>query len=196
MLIRELMSLNPVAEADVDNLFGEVERIRDMYSKAGTTIDELSERWIKAVMLQNLPDSILRLVQWNLKRQNQLRKMHGIINIYKFDRKTGFLRGQHGPGFYVTESSTEKEDDSNTSGAENEGGGGQIVNHSNINDGGKGRQQRRRRIVHISMGPSMTRPTSNATHALLWLALKMLSPWVVAVHPSGCHRPTILPLFW
>ena len=35
ILIRELMSLKPVGEADVDKLFQEVERIRELYTWAG-----------------------------------------------------------------------------------------------------------------------------------------------------------------
>ena len=53
ILIRELYELKPVNESEIDSLFDEVARIKDLYIKAGPS-DDLSERWIKSVVLRNL----------------------------------------------------------------------------------------------------------------------------------------------
>lgn len=37
ILIRKFMAIKPVSEVDVDNLFDEVERMRELYLKAGST---------------------------------------------------------------------------------------------------------------------------------------------------------------
>ena len=54
IFIRELYDLTPVGESDVDSLFDEVARIRNLYIKAGPP-DDLSERWIKSAILRILP---------------------------------------------------------------------------------------------------------------------------------------------
>ena len=54
VLIREFYDPKPVSENDIDSLFDEVARIRDLYTKAGPA-DDLSERWIKSVVLRHLP---------------------------------------------------------------------------------------------------------------------------------------------
>ena len=55
ILIRELIALKQVTETEVDNLFSEVERILEFYTKAGES-DALQEKLVKAAILQNLPD--------------------------------------------------------------------------------------------------------------------------------------------
>ena len=110
LLIQELMSLKIVTEADVDQLFADIERIRDLYTKAGTDEDDLSDRWIRAAVLRNLPDSILKLHAVELKKADSIEEMQSIINTYQFDHKTGLPRGQQGPGLYAIETGTSGED--------------------------------------------------------------------------------------
>ena len=75
-------------------------------------------------MLQNLPDYILKAHAVEFKKFDTVDEMHSVINMFQFDNKTGFPRGQHGPGLYITENSTETEEVSNTNGAGNAGGWG------------------------------------------------------------------------
>lgn len=57
ILIQELFTLKPVSETEIDALFNEIERITDLYVKAGP-VDDLSEKWINAAALKNIPDKI------------------------------------------------------------------------------------------------------------------------------------------
>lgn len=61
LLIQELMNVQIVTEADVDQIFVDIERIRDLYTKAGTDEDDSSDRWIRAAVLRKLQDFILKL---------------------------------------------------------------------------------------------------------------------------------------
>ena len=54
-----MYDLKPVSESDIDSLFDEVARIKDLYIKAGPS-DDLSERWIKSAVLRNLPKDLVK----------------------------------------------------------------------------------------------------------------------------------------
>ena len=91
------MPLKPVNEQDVDNLFAEVERIIELYIKAGTDTDAIQEKWIKVAIMQNLPDRLITNLPLQLKNADSVEEMHSIITIYLHDHKTGFPRGHSGP---------------------------------------------------------------------------------------------------
>lgn len=111
--IQESMSLKTATEREIDKLFNDVECIRDSYIKAGTDTEDLSERWIRAAVLRNLPDPILKIHAVDLKKAESIEEMQSIINTYQFDHKTSLPRGQQGPGLYSTEADA-KEDDKET----------------------------------------------------------------------------------
>ena len=46
IFIRELMALKPVNDANVDDFFQEVERIRELYARAGSQDGGLLEKWV------------------------------------------------------------------------------------------------------------------------------------------------------
>lgn len=103
--IRELIVLKPVAETDVDNLFSEVERITELYIKVGES-DLLQEKWVKAAILQNLPDKLVITLSMQLRQAKTIEEMQSIVNIYVHDHKTGMIRGQTGPMICLAENET------------------------------------------------------------------------------------------
>ena len=111
ILIQELMGLKRIVENDIDQVFADIERIRDLYAKAGTDDNDISDKWIRAAVLRNLPDSIFKLHAMELKKADNIEEMHSIINAYQFDHSTGLPRGQYGPGLYSTETDTGKEEE-------------------------------------------------------------------------------------
>ena len=80
----------------MDSLFGEVERIIELYVKAGES-DQLQEKWVKAALLQNLPDKIVTNLSLQLKQAKTIEEMQSLVNVYLHDHKTGMPRGQTGP---------------------------------------------------------------------------------------------------
>ena len=107
ILIRQLMSLKRVQGSDKDNLFDEIERIRELYIKAGCESDPMSENLIKAAMMQHLPDKVVQVLVIELKRVESTEEMYITINTYAFDHRTGLLRGQTGPMLYLTGTQTD-----------------------------------------------------------------------------------------
>ena len=103
ILIRELMSLKPVSETEVDQLFHDVERICDLYIKAGAEDDPNLNKWVKASLLQNLPDKIVTHLALELKDAESVEEMQSLVNTMTHDHRTGLLRGQPGPTLYLTE---------------------------------------------------------------------------------------------
>ena len=67
ILIRELMSLKPVGAADIDQFFYDVERICDLYVKVGSKEDPNFNKWVKACVLQNLPDIVVTTLALQMK---------------------------------------------------------------------------------------------------------------------------------
>lgn len=67
ILIRQLMSIKPLGEGEMDNLFDEIERIREQYVKVGSKEGPMNVRWIKAIISQNLPDNVVQALAIDLK---------------------------------------------------------------------------------------------------------------------------------
>lgn len=91
--IQELMGPKRVAENDIDQLFAHIERIRDLYIKAGTDINDILDKLIRAAVLRNLFDSIFKLHAMELKKADNIEEMHSIFNTYQFDHSIGLPRG-------------------------------------------------------------------------------------------------------
>ena len=91
------MSPKPVAEQDVDNVLAEIERITELYTKAGTETDAIQDRWIKVAVMQNLPDRLITNLAIQLKNADFVEEMQSIISVYFHDHKIGLPRGQGGP---------------------------------------------------------------------------------------------------
>ena len=60
ILIRQFMSFKQVIEGDVDKLFDEVERIRALYIKVGSSEAPMCERWFKVAIIQYLQDMVIQ----------------------------------------------------------------------------------------------------------------------------------------
>ena len=73
ILIRELMGLKPVGEADVDQLLYDLEPICDMYIKAGCEEDPNLNKLFKACILQSLPDKVVTHLALELKNADSYR---------------------------------------------------------------------------------------------------------------------------
>merc|ERR1712151_292023 len=63
----------------------------------------MSERWLRAAILQNLPDIVAKSLAIELKRATSIEDMYNTINTYTFDHRTGLPRGQTSPMLYLTE---------------------------------------------------------------------------------------------
>ena len=103
ILIRQLMSIKPVAESEVDGLFDEVERIRELYIKAGSAEEPMCERWVKAAIMQNLPDGIIKNNATALKDAANTEEIQHIVNTYMYDYRTGLPRGQTNATLFLAE---------------------------------------------------------------------------------------------
>ena len=101
ILIRELYDLKPVSEAEVDSLFDEIARIRDLYLKAGPG-EDLSDKWIKSAILRNLPKDLVKNLAFELRKASTVEDIQSIITIYLHDPVTGLARGQTGPLICMT----------------------------------------------------------------------------------------------
>ena len=93
---QELLTLRPVSETEIETLFNEFERVTDVYVKV-RPVDDLSEQWINAAVLQNIPDKIATALALELRNAISLEEMRSIISIYMHDHRTGFPRGMPGP---------------------------------------------------------------------------------------------------
>ena len=107
ILIRQFTSLKLVKGNDMDNLFDEIERIRELYIKAGCENDPMSQKLIKAATMQHLPDKVVQVVAIELNRVESTEEMYSTINTHTFDHRTGLLRGQTGPMLHLTEQLTD-----------------------------------------------------------------------------------------
>ena len=96
ILIQELMSLKHVSETEIDTLFNEIERIIDLYSKTGPA-DDLSDKWIRAAIMRNIPEKRATTISMELKRATTTDEMQSVINVYMHDSRTGIPRGTPGP---------------------------------------------------------------------------------------------------
>ena len=67
IFICEFMFIKPVSENDIDSVFNAIEFIIDLHVKAGPSGD-LSEKWIRAVILKNLPEKISTALAIDLKK--------------------------------------------------------------------------------------------------------------------------------
>ena len=72
ILIRELMSVKQVSEIEVDQFVHDVERICDLYIKAGSEDDLNSNRWARACVMQNLPDKVVTNLALELKQADSV----------------------------------------------------------------------------------------------------------------------------
>ena len=106
VLIRQLTSIKPVSEANVDSLFDEIERTRELYIKAGSDEEPMGERWRKAAVLQNPSDTVLKSLAIEFKRATSIEEMYSTANTYTFDHKIGLPRGQTSPMLYLAEGPT------------------------------------------------------------------------------------------
>ena len=96
ILIQELMCLKPVGEGEIDAVFNVIERITDFYVKTGPT-DNLSERWIRAAIMKNLPEKIVTSPSIELRTTETVDEIQHIINTYMHDHRAGLPRGIPGP---------------------------------------------------------------------------------------------------
>lgn len=96
ILVRELVLLKQVDEQEVDNLFAGVERIIELYTKAGADTDPIQDKLIKAVVMQHLPDRTIINLSMRLKNAGSVEESQRIMIIHLRDHKAGHPRGQGG----------------------------------------------------------------------------------------------------
>ena len=111
ILIRQLMSIKPVIENDMDGLFDEIERIREQYIKIGSREGPMSEKLVKAAILQNLPEKVVQTLAIELMKAKSVEEIYSIINTYTYDHKTGLPRGQASPMLYLIGEQTDDRSD-------------------------------------------------------------------------------------
>ena len=74
---------------EIDQLFHDVERICDLYIKAGSEDDPNLNRWVKACVMQNLPDRVVTSLALELKNVDSVEAMQILVNIMLHDHKNG-----------------------------------------------------------------------------------------------------------
>ena len=62
------MRIKQVTENDMDLLLDEIERIRELHVKVGSNDEPISERWLRAAILQNLPAKVVQDLAIDLKK--------------------------------------------------------------------------------------------------------------------------------
>ena len=97
------MSIKPVAENDVDMLFDEIERIRELYIKFVSNDEPTSERWLRSAISQNLPAKVVQDLVVDLKTADSIEDMYNIINTCTFDHRSGLPKGQANTMLHLTE---------------------------------------------------------------------------------------------
>ena len=97
LLIQEFYALTFVTESTIDTLFNKVERITEPYTRHGAAEDQISDEWIKAAVMRNLPKQITYDLVIQLKDVRTTGEVRHIINIYMHGYQTGMPRGQAGP---------------------------------------------------------------------------------------------------
>ena len=96
------MCLKPVGEGDIDTLFNEVERITDLDVNTGPT-DVLSDKWIRAVIMKNLPEKIVTGLSIELRKAETVDDIQHLINTHMHDYRTGLPKGTPGPMICLTQ---------------------------------------------------------------------------------------------
>ena len=128
IFIRQLMSLKPVNEGDVDGLFDEVERIRELYIKVGSDEEPMCERWLKAAV-KNLPDKMVQGNAVALEEAENSEEIQQIVNTYLYDYKIGLLRSQNSSILFLTEAEEQEDTRSSSVGINSLGKGSADKKH-------------------------------------------------------------------
>ena len=108
--IRQLRSIKPVSENEMDSSFDETEFTREQSAKVRSKEGPMSEKWEKFAILQNLPGKVVQTPVVELKRACSVEEIGSTINTYTFDHKSGLPRGQANPMLYLAERHTAEED--------------------------------------------------------------------------------------
>ena len=104
--LRELIAIRPVGEANIDDLFQEVERIRELYARAGSHDVAVLEKWVAAAIQQNLPDSVTTILSNELRQVTAVDYLQNIVITHLHDYRIGLPRGHAGTMLYPTEGDT------------------------------------------------------------------------------------------
>ena len=81
----------------------EIDRIREQYLKICSTEGPMNDKWVRAAILQNLPDKVVQTLAVELKRAESVEDIYSIISTYTYDHKIGLPRDQTSPMLYLTE---------------------------------------------------------------------------------------------
>ena len=76
------MCIKLVNGNEMDSLFDEVERIKELYIKAGSKEGPMCEKWLKAAIMQNLPEKVVQTLAMDLKRANTVEDIQYRKHIY------------------------------------------------------------------------------------------------------------------
>ena len=94
ILIQELYDLKLVGENEVDKLFNDIQRISELYVRAGD--ENIPEQWLVAAVKRNLPIKMATELSMELRKLQTVDEIHNAINIYRHDHRTGLPRGVPG----------------------------------------------------------------------------------------------------
>ena len=107
IFIQELYDLKFVSEADVDKLFNDIQRISELYIRAGS--ESITEQWLVAFVNRNLLIMKATDLSMELRNLNIVGEIRNAINIYRHDHRTGFPRGAPGIMIAIAEQPQEQE---------------------------------------------------------------------------------------
>ena len=95
-MIRELYDLKSVNESEIDDLFDEIIRIKDLYIEVGPS-DDLSNRWIKSIVLRNLPQECRKSLAFELKKTDTIEDIRSFISYIYIIPLLDLLGDSRGP---------------------------------------------------------------------------------------------------
>ena len=107
IFIQELYDLKFVSETDVDKLFNDIQRIFELYIRAGS--ESIAEQWLVAYVKRHVPIKTATDFSMEFRKLNVADETRNIINIYRHDHRTGFPRGVPGAMVVIVEQPPEHE---------------------------------------------------------------------------------------
>ena len=101
ILIQELYDRRPVGESEIDKFFNDIQRISELYSRAGS--ENIPEQWLVAAVKRHLLIKESTELSMELRKLNTVDEVQNAINIYRHDHRIGLPRGVPGTMLAMTE---------------------------------------------------------------------------------------------
>ena len=91
-----------VGESEIDKFFNEIQRISELYSRAGS--ENSLEQWLVAAVKRNLFIKVFTELSMELCKLHIVVEIQNAINVYRHHHRIGLPRGVIGTMLAMTES--------------------------------------------------------------------------------------------